>query len=292
LKSHHLRGLQKKSLASKKEKRSTSLKNKTLGCRKINLINHIIFFIALLPSSIFSRDVLEISDQIRETTFKQTTIAASKETLYAIDYNLSSEEIIKACNKQGQGLWCAGIAFVYYLKLKEAGIHSYILSVGFPDEFTHAAVLVNLGSSYIIQDPYLNYMIEDNYLSMLKKIKKNIKPKIKFGVNQFRPVAAAEGCSSWALKELNPAAPIRKVGKTSIFMSKITLDNFSKYYKSEKAKKSFDRLHALNIPQEYIYFYLFPFAIFGIDGYTEDKNSELNHGLLKTFNTQSQPDAK
>jgi hypothetical protein len=260
--------------------------------KKIFLINLIIFLTALHPINIFSRDVVEISNQIRETTFKQTTIAASEALLYPIDYNLSSEEIIKACDTQGLGLWCSGIAFVYYLKLKEVGIDSYILSVGFPGEFTHAAVLVNLGSSYIIQDPYLNYMIEDNYKSMLKKIKKNIKPKIKLGANQFRPVAAAEGCSSWALKELNPAAPIRKVGKTSIFMSKITLDNFSKYYKSEKAKKSFDRLHALNIPQEYIYFYLFPFAIFGIDGYTEDKSSKLNHGILKTFYTQSQSDAK
>ena len=120
--------------------------------KKIFLINLIIFLTALHPINIFSRDVVEISNQIRETTFKQTTIAATSETLYPIDYTLSAEEIINKCDKQGLGLWCAGIAFVNYSKLKENGFPAYILSIGFPNKFTHTMVLVKNKEKLYIQD--------------------------------------------------------------------------------------------------------------------------------------------
>ena len=108
-----------------------------------------------MPSILCATEILKLANELREEVYKRTTIAATSESLYPIDYSLSSEAIIKACDEQGLGLWCSGISFIYYKKLKENNINAFILSIGFPDEFTHAVVLVKINEKLWLQNSKL-----------------------------------------------------------------------------------------------------------------------------------------
>ena len=257
-----------------------------LCCLKENsFINKIVLILFLLSSILCATEKLQLANELREEVYKRTTIAATSESLYPIDYSQSSEAIIKACDEQGLGLWCAGIAFIYYKKLKENNIDAFILSIGFPNEFTHAVVLVKINEKLYIEDPYLNYMFNEDLNQVLEKLKRKKTSEITTGKNKFRPVAIVKENKKeknlWSIKIRNESIPSKTFNKTSIYLADTSLKSFQKYYNSDKEKKSFTRLKDLGFPKNYFYFYLFPFAVFGKDGYCEDVSSDSNEALLK-----------
>lgn len=259
------------------------LKRKILNESLLYIIN--LFILFLLPSILCATDNLKLANELREQIYGKTTIAATSETLYPIDYSLSAEEIINKCDEQGLGLWCAGIAFVYYSKLKENGIPAYILSIGFPNKFTHAMVLVKSKEKLYIQDPYLNYTFKEDLLTVLDILSQKKIPNLSIGETKYRPVAVNKKLSlredMWATKRINTSILKKTVGDSNIYFSDTSLNTFERYYSSNSEKEAFKKLQNLGFPRKYFYFYLFPFAIFGSDGYCEDVNSEINQALLK-----------
>jgi len=222
-------------------------------------------------------------EQTREEIFAGTIIGATTETLFPINYSLAAEETMAQCETEGKGLWCSGIAFLYYKKLKELNFEAYVLSVGFPGEFTHASVLVKIGNYFTLQDPYLNFSLLGDFILVLRNLRKKIFPEIKQGANIVRRVSIAgpvQNYRGWAQKIIHQK-PQTKVKSNTIVFSETSLETFSLYYRHEGLQKAFLRLEEFGFEKNILYFYLFPFAVYGPDGYITDKESPLYQKIFQ-----------
>ena len=75
--------------------------------------------------------------------------------------------------------------------------------------------------------------------------------------------------------------PQTKVKSNTIVFSETSLETFSLYYRHEGLQKALLRLEEFGFEKNILYFYLFPFAVYGPDGYVDKKESPLNKKIFQ-----------
>jgi len=234
--------------------------------------------------------LLELS-RIREWIYAEIDVAASSDYLIDFHWQATAEEMLHAFRTDQGGVWCAGAAQLLHAVYRELGYESYVLHYGILGALTHAVVIVRVGGEFYVQDPYLNYAFSQPLSQIIEQLVIGKLPAMVEGAPHFRDVHQRPGVRishprGWTVDPEHPDSQcrLRPDGRAAVCRAVHSPDLFlSQYPLSSEGYKYFvslDRAAEFGLPRDIRSLLMFPYGLFGPQGYISDAESPLNNGVF------------
>jgi hypothetical protein len=231
--------------------------------------------------------LLELS-RIREWIYAEIDVAASSDYLIDFHWQATAEEMLHAFRTDQGGVLCAGAAQLLHAVYRDLGHESYVLHYGILGGLTHAVVIVRVGGEFYVQDPYFNYAFSQPLSQIIEQLVIGKLPAMVEGAPQFRdvhrrPDGGIWPPGAWAIDPEHPDSQCRlrpdgrevcrAVHSPDMFVSRFPIF-FANYF------VTLDRAAEFGLPRDIRSLLMFPYGLFGPQGYISDAESPLNNGVF------------
>jgi hypothetical protein len=145
--------------------------------------------------------------------------------------------------------------------------------------------VVRVAGEFYVQDPYLNYAFSQPLSEIIEELTIGKLPAMVEGVPQLRDVhrLAHDTIERWAIDPEHPDAQCqprqdgrevcRAVHSPEVFIARYTLEH-------QGYLIAIDRAAEFGLPRDLRALLMFPYGLFGPQGYISDAESPLNNGVF------------